>query len=246
VSLIELQRELLQLCCGPAPTEAQLARVGDPRVFGLYRELIRNRLRGELKHALKRTHAAVGAAAFERAFERHMLLDPPRTRFFHALVSAFEKSAVPVFESDPSVPAYVGDLCRYESALWTVGDLPDVAPEVAGEFAFDKVPVLSPALRLLALRHAVHQKPADDGGYAAGEFYVCIHRRPEESKPKIWALNALAFELLRQLATASQPAASAIQQVAAARGIAMDEKFVDGLCTVLADAIERGIVLGAR
>ena len=118
--------------------------------------------------------------------------------------------------------------------------------EAPDEFAFDKLPVLSPALRLLTLRYAVHQKPAEDGGYASGEFFVCIHRRPEEQKPKTWALNAVAFELLRQLTDASQPAASAIQRVASARGIAMDEKFVDGLCTVLADFIERGILLGAR
>ncbi len=246
MSLIELQRELLALCCGPAPTEAQLARLGDPRVFGLYRDLIRNRLRGELKHALKRTCAAAGAAAFERAFDEHMRLDPPRTRFFHALVGGFERTAVRVFETDPSVPAYVVDLCRYETALWTVGDLPDPPREPADEFAFDKVPVISPALRLLELRHAVHQHAGPDGGYAAGEFFVCIHRRAEETRPKAWALNAVAFELLRQLANASQPATSAIQRVATARGIAMDEKFVDGLCTVLADAIERGIVLGAR
>ena len=62
----------------------------------------------------------------------------------------------------------------------------------AAEFAFDRPVVLSPALRLLALRHAVHQKPAADGSYARGEVYLCVHRRPEEKKAKTWELNAVS------------------------------------------------------
>ena len=252
MSLIELQRELLQLCCGPAPSDAQLARIGDPRIFGLYRELIRNRLRGELKIALRRTYATAGAEAFDRAFTAHMDADPPRTRYFHAVVAAFVQSAAPFFRADPALPAHLGDLCEYEGALWAVSDLPDVPPESIGEFAFDRAVVLSPALRWLALGHAVHRKPvhrkpAPGAAYERGEhYYLCVHRRPDEKRAKTWELNAITYDLMTRLAQAGTTPSAAVQQLAAARAVSVDEKFLDGLCTVLADFLERGIILGAR
>jgi len=245
MSLIDLQREAVELCCGPEPSPEQLAALGDERIWRLYRELIRNRLRGELKIALPRTLAAAGEGAFERAFEHHMRSDPPRTRFFHALVAAFVRSAAPIFRADSALPPYLGDLCVYEAALWEVSDLPDHGAEPASEFSFDKRPVLSPALRLLALRHAVHEQPTE-GGYRQGEFYLCVHRRPDDRRAQPWSLNAVTFALMQRFATGAPTVSEAVQQVAAERAIALDSKFVDGLCTVLADFIDRGIILGAR
>jgi hypothetical protein len=245
MSLIDLQRDAVELCCGPEPTPAQLATLGDERIWRLYRELIRKRLRGELKLALRRTHAAAGEAAFERAFEHHLRRDPPRTRFFHAVVAEFARSAAPFFREDPALAPYLGDLCEYEAALWAVADLPDASAEPLAEFAFDKRPVLAPALRLLALRHAVFE-PRADGGYRQGEFYLCIHRRPEDKRARPWTLNAVTFALMQRFATGAPTVSEAVQQVAAERAIALDSKFVDGLCTVLADFIDRGIILGAR
>jgi hypothetical protein len=247
MSLVELQRAAVELCCGPEPSAQQVAVLGDERIWRLYRELIRKRLLGELKIALPRTYAAAGAEAFARAFDHHMRVEPPRTRFFHALVGGFAHGAAPLFRDDASLPPYLGDLCEYEAAVWTVSDLDDrLALAPATEFAFDRPALLAPALRLLALRFAVHAPPGN-GGYESGEFHLCIHRRPEEKKSKTWTLNAVTFALMRRFESAPQESVSeAVQHVAGERGIAVDESFLDGLCTVLADFIERGILLGPR
>jgi hypothetical protein len=246
MSLIDVQRRAVELCCGPEPSSAQFAALGDERIWRLYRELIRKRLLGELRIALPRTHAAAGAEAFERAFDHHMQQNPPRTRFFHAVVGAFADSAAPLFRADPTLPPQLGDLCEYEAALWAVSDLDDRVTLPVVEFAFDRPPLLSPALRLLALRFAVHAPPLA-GCYEPGEFYLCLHRRAEERQAKTWTLNAVTFALMRRWQ--SEPLLrvdEAVQRVATERGIAVDETFLDRLCTVLADFIERGILLGSR
>jgi len=247
VSLVDLQRAAVELCCGPEPSSEQVAFLGDERVWRLYRELIRKRLFAELKIALPRTHAAAGAEAFAQAFEHHLRTAPPRTRFFHALVGGFARSATPLFRSDRALPPHLADLCEYEAALWTVSDLDDrVALAPPTEFSFDRRASLAPALRLLALRFAVHAAPGPSG-YEPGEYHLCIHRRPEEKKARTWTLNAVTFALMRRFESTPQESVSeAVQHVAAERGIAVDEAFLDGLCTVLADFIERGILLGAQ
>jgi hypothetical protein len=245
MALIDVQRSVVSACFGPEPRAEELAALGDARIWRIYRDSIRNRLRGELKVAFKRTYAAA-EASFERAFAEFLSGAPPRTRYFHAVVGCFAESAVAFFARDPEAPAFTADLCAYEAALWTVSDLPDAAPEASAEFAFDRRPLLAPALRFLTLGHTVHEPPAVDNGYAAREVYLCVHRRPEEKKARTWAMNAVTSDLMQRFASSDETVAEAVQQVAHKRGIAVDEAFIDGLCTVLADFIDRGVILGAR
>jgi hypothetical protein len=244
-ALVDLERDVVELCFGPEPDAEQCRRLGDERVWRIYRDSIRNRLRGELKVAFKRTAAAAGDA-FEDAFAEFLRSAPPRTRFFHAVVSSFADSAVPCFARLAGAPPYLADLCAYEAALWEVSDLPDAVPGELAEFAFDRGLVLSPALRWLALGHAVHVEPDADGGYARGECYLCVHRRPEEKKARTWTVNAVTYDLMQRLAGSGDTVAEALQHVAVQRALAVDDKFVEGLCSVLADFLERSIILGAR
>jgi hypothetical protein len=126
-----------------------------------------------------------------------------------------------------------------------VSDLPDHVTEPLVELGFDTAPVLSPALRLLSLRHAVHVEPTD-AGYALGEHYLLVHRPPHENRGKPWTLNAVTHDLMQRLFEGGDTLANAVQQVAVQRGFVVDEKFLDGLCTVLADFVDRGVILGGR
>jgi hypothetical protein len=245
MALIDKQRAVVELCFGAEPGPEQLAELGSERIFRIYREAVRNRLRAELEVAFKRTFAAAGAAAVERAFVRFLSGDPPRTRFFHAVAGSFAASAVAFFASEPGVPAHVGDLCAYEAALWAVSDLPDCVSEPVVDLGFDKKPVLSPALRLLSLRHAVHVEPTA-AGYAVGEHHLCVHRPPHEKRGRPWTLNAVTYDLMQRFVEGGDTLAQAVQHVAVQRGFAVDEKFLDGLCSVLADFIDRGVILGGR
>jgi hypothetical protein len=54
MALVDLERRVLALCLGPEPSRAELASVGDPRIWGIYRTLVRGRLRDEHKRAFRR------------------------------------------------------------------------------------------------------------------------------------------------------------------------------------------------
>ncbi|MGD8858772.1 MAG: putative DNA-binding domain-containing protein [Myxococcales bacterium] len=247
MDLRETEATATRLCLQPEADARRLEVLGDGRIWGLYREMVRKRLLGELQAALRRTARAAGDAAFERAFEQHLREQPPRSRFFHGIVGDFADFAVPHFRRQPGLPPHVADLCAYEAAVWAVGDLDDrLEGEAPGEFSFDGRPVVSPATRLLSVSHAVHRKPDDHGGYAAGEHFLCIHRRPEETRARTWTMNAVTHDLMRRFADTDETVTEAVQQVAAARGIGVDEAFLERLCAVLADFIDRGIILGCR
>jgi len=246
MALVDLQRQAVQACLSPEPSAEQLAQLGDARIWLVYRDAIRKRLRAELRLALPRTRATVGDPAFDRAFEKFLASDPPRTRFFHFIPDLFAIGAAQDFAATPALPPHAADLCRYEAALRTVADLPDAVPTGLSEFAFELRPVLAPALRLLELRHAVHVEPAPEQGYAPGEHHLCVYRRPEERKAGTLKLNAVGYDLLKRFESGEQTVAESIQHVAAQRSLHVDERFLDGLCTMLADLIERGVILGGR
>jgi hypothetical protein len=246
MALIDLQRQVVEVCLGPEPSAEQLASLGDARIWRIYRDAIRKRLHGELEVAFKRTRAAAGEAAFERAFEHFLRCDPPRARFFHAVVGCFADSAVPFLSAEPGVPARVADLCAYEAALWAVSDLPDRTPEAVAEFGFDKQPVLASALRLLCLRSEVLSEDASQSATEPAQHFLCVHRRPEDKKARTHRLNAVGYDLMQRFVQGEQTVAQAVEAVATARSIAVDEPFLDGLCTMLADFIDRGVILGGR
>jgi hypothetical protein len=247
MSLVELQRAVLELGFGVEPTPAEYAALGDARVWGIYRELIRKRLRGELVHALPRTHAAAGAATFAQAFEHFLRADPPRTRFFHAVVGSFAASAVPWLRAAPNLPVQLADLCEYEATLWSVADLAErPTAEALLEFEFERVPVLSNTMRLLHLRHPVHVESAAEQSDSPDDFYLCVYRRRDASKASHFVLNAVGFALMERFARGDETVSEAIRQVASERGVSVDAPFLEGLCSVLADFLERGIILGGR
>jgi hypothetical protein len=246
MALIDLQRDVIALCLSDEPRPEQFAALGDERIWRLYREMIRTRLLRELRQAFRRTYEAVGKELFDRAFEHHLRTLAPRTRFFHALAAGFATSVGPWLRGEASAPAYAADLVLYEAALREVADLSDAVISPIGEFAFDKVTVFAPAIRLLDLAYAVHRKPDPEGVYERGRFFLCVHRGPTDKRPRIWTLNALSHDLLQRMLPGQQNVSDCIAQMATQRGIAIDEKFLDGLCTVLADFIEKGVILGAR
>lgn len=243
MALIDLQRRVAALCLGSEPSAAELAEIGDPRIWGLYRRLVRGRLRDEHKRAFKRTLALVGREAFDAMVAHHLAVDPPRTRFFYGIPAELARSGVSYLRARSELPAHAADLLAYEAALWTVLDLPDLVEGDVAEVAFDRVPVLVPALRLIALEHAVHEKCEAD---AERPTHLCIYRRPQDKRSRTWVVNGVTFDLLRRCALGSETLADSVKAVCLARKLVVDDEFLDGLGTVLASAIERGVLLGGR
>lgn len=247
MSLVDLQRDVLRVCTEADTPREPLARLGDERIWGIYRGMVRRRLLGELKHAYKRSHAAAGDALFLDAFAHYMATDPPRARYFHAVPGTFERSAVAFFGSAEGAPAFLPDLVRFEAARWAVSDVDDriSEPDAVGELSFDGRPVLNPALRLLALDYAVHRK-AEEGRYEQGRYYVALHRGGDDQPVRVWNLNRVGHALLVELQREPRSMTEAVQALATRLKIAVDDSFLEGLCTTLADFSERRILLGSR
>jgi hypothetical protein len=246
MALIDLQRAVLSVCFEAEPPEAALATLGDRNPWLLYRELTRDRLWREIEFALPRTCAAVERAALKRTFAQHLDRDPPRTRFFHEVVHSFAESALRSWQTEAGVPDHARDLLLYEAAVWEVSDLPAETPAQLAEFAFDRVPVVSGALRLLALKHAVHLPVEADGQYTTGEFWLCIQRGPNEARPQTWKFNRTTFALLDDFRRGDAAASASVQRVARRLGARVTPQYIERLCETLAQWIEVGILLGSR
>ncbi|MDD9970835.1 MAG: hypothetical protein OXR73_31650 [Myxococcales bacterium] len=245
--LVALQQDVQQVCLATAPPSTALARLGDERIWLLYREMVRRRLYGELKNALRRTYAEAGEALFSDAFARHLAEDPPHDRRFYGIVACFAKTAIAHFAQTEAAAPHLADLARFEATRWEVSDLDgrlDSSISV-GELNFDGRPILSPALRVLSLRHAVHFKPRD-GAYRSGRFFLAVHRASDELPVRQWTLNRSTYELIRDLqANPDHTLTEAVQAVSRKLQVVVDEPFLDGLCTVLSDFVERRILLGS-
>jgi hypothetical protein len=238
MGLIDLQRQILSLCFEATPSEASLSMLGQREAWLTYRDMIRDRLLRELRIALPRTRALVGESTFLAAFAHHLAHQPPRTRFFRALVSEFVASALPLWAADPQLPSACCDLARYELALWEVRDLADQPDEALAELSFERVAVVSRALRLLALEHAVRAGEALD----ARPQFLCIHRPSDTERPKVWLLTASTFQLLERLAREDKSVSDVIKETAPR----IDAEYLDSLCGTLAQFLELGIILGSR
>lgn len=247
MALVDLERRVLGLCFGPEPSQAELSELGDARIWGIYRELVRGRLRDAHERAFRRSYALLGRETFDAMVAAHFANDPPRSRFFHDVPAELARSGVTFLRARAELPAHAADLLAYEAALWSVSDLPDLPPDGLLEVSFERIPVLTPALRLLALQHAVHEKPeSGSAAVAARATHLCIHRRPQDKRSRTWVINGVTHDLLARCALSSESLADAVKHVCIARKLVIDDAFLDGLSTVLATAIERGVLLGCR
>lgn len=250
MSLLERQRAATALCLGPEPSDAQLAALGDARIWRLYREMIQGRLRGELKVALRRSCAALGEPGLERLSAAWLEQAPPRSRPFHGVVDDFARFAVgfvrAACSSDAALAPWLADLIAYEAALWAVGDMDDRVAGAVQELAFDAPPCFAPARRLVTLHSAVHEAALPDGSYAPGEVHVCVYRPAQDKAARTFVLNPTLHALLVALEAGELTLTQAVQRVATERKLRVDAAFIDGLCTVLADFTERGLLLGSR
>lgn len=246
MSLRDQQRAATALCMGGEPTGAQLAELGDARIWSLYREMVQNRLRSELKIALRRSCEALGEPAFGRVFAAWLEQAPPRSRPFHGIVGDFAAFAVDRVRADQALVAWAADLIAYEAALWAVSDLDDRVPAAIAELSFDAPPFFAPARLLLSLRHAVHEPAGEDGSYKQADVHLCVYRSAQDKASRTFVLNPTLHALMVALEAGELTLTEAVQRVATERKLRVDATFIDGLCTVLADFTERGLLLGSK
>ena len=248
MSLVDLQRDIQSVCLADEPDAATLKRLGNERIFRIYRDMVRRRLYGELKNAFGRTHAAAGDEAFKAVFSKFMTEQPPRRRFFHDVPVEFAAMAAPVFRDSADVPPYAVDLLLYEAARWQVSDLPGVTKSDSSvvEFDFELPTILHPTVRLLALDHPVHTKAPADGVYSRKPTYLLLYRATDADRVHWLSIRAHTHALLLQLQSEGGTMTHAIRQLSQSQGVVVDGDFIDTLCGELAAFVDKQVILGSR
>lgn len=231
-----------RVCFDAEPTETDLRTLGSKERWLVYRELVRHRLRHVVGVALPRTKETMGGQAFGEAIDEWLSMGGPATRFFRHVPRDFFEHAVLEFEK--ASPAWLADLARYEISRWDVR-YARPAPIDVGEFAFDRVPVMNPAAAVVDLSFPVHRTPMPTDGYSAERTILCMYRS-KAHQPEPWVLNPLAADLTRAWQRANKTVAESIHEVAAAHQTDIGPGFIDKLSTMIADYLDRGILLGGQ
>lgn len=240
--LAEHAKAMHRVCFGAEPSEADLALLGSRERWLVYRDLVRSRLIHVIGAALERTNKAIGSEAFGRAVDEWLSTGGPRTRYIRHVPTELADFAIPIWQGVEA--PWVADLARYEITAWKVRHAPpNPTPET--EFAFDRRPALGTAVQILRLAYPVHQTPTPESGYESEPVALCLYRgSSHKAIPR--KLNPVAADLLEAWLRGDQTVAESVQRVASAHDTVIGPAFVEKLSGMIADFIERGIILGAK
>ena len=238
-----LQRALAGVCLAPAVDAAALAALGgDARRWWVYRELVRSRLWALVGEALPRTLAAAGSERFGGWFTGYLANDPPRTRHVRDVAPAFAawvRAAEGAGLTTPS--AWLPEALALDLAEHHVGLSPArLAAARVTDFAMDLPAAFDPTHRRLRLRwepvgDAVRERPRA----------LLLHRHATEPAIETLALTPLAADVLDALDDGVTPAAQAVRAVLTRHDVAAGAAFLEGLAGLLADLLERGVLVGS-
>ncbi|HEY8427899.1 MAG TPA: putative DNA-binding domain-containing protein [Sandaracinaceae bacterium] len=242
-SLVAIQEAFTRVCFARTPREDDLALLhADRERWLMYRRMVRHRLFEMARAGLPRTAELLGKARFDAAVSRYLEDGGPRTRFIREVVHELVAHALPAWEADASLPAHLGDLVRYEDAKWRVAsaelDVPD-----AGEFDFERVPVVNPTVARVPLRYRVDKDPKSPA--ALDETHLAlVYRKPGSPRVFTYVLNEIGGRLFEAWSSGASCADGA-RRVLECLGREPDARFIDGMAGVLADLIEQKVILGS-
>jgi hypothetical protein len=244
VSLSAYQSAARRVCFQREPSAEDLATLGSAERWLIYRSMVRARLIKVVHAALPRTRKALGEPAMERWLDAWLADAPPDTRLFREVPERFVAYAEPRLREAADAPDWVADLAEYEITTWRVKYLESEPGEVV-EFHFDRAPAVNPTVTLLHLAHPVLRRPTPEEGYAAEETHLCVYRSAD-NEAVTWRLNPTAAALLEAWGPGDRPLSETVRAVTQARGTTLDQGYLEKLSAMLADFLERGILLGSR
>jgi len=213
----------------------------------VYRDLVRGNLREALQLSMPRTVARLGPL-FDEYFDRFLLERAPRTHYLRDVTPELLAFCQPLWEADARVAPYLHELGLHESLHIEVSALPSLPRgHVPAALTLDEGVELSPALRLVRYRHAVHELPADEADRTVPEaraVSLLVYRSPEH-EVRYLELTPLARGIVERLLGADS-LGGAVQGAAAEAETPLTEAVLAGAAKLLADLAERGVVRGPR
>lgn len=245
-----LSLALSRVCLAPAAPEADLDALGAPHDrWALYRDLVRNRVLDALSEALPRTRVAATPARFDAWCAQWLDAAPPRTRYVRELMPEFADWLHRNPAAREGLPAAFDDLLRYERALHRVALAPDPSPDAlaAAPFAMERPARFHPVLARLDLRWAVHRATPREETHAAdeGRHALLIYRHPTRFSAQTLTLSPVAAAVLDAMIPGDDDVTSCVQRALAAHDLAAGAVFIESFAELLADLMERGVLLGA-
>lgn len=221
-----------------------------------YRRMVRDRLEEIVETSFPRLRASLGDA-WRPLVTRWLAEAPPATPYLRDVHGELAGWLVEAIADRAELPAFAGDLARYERALLEVSYVAEeqgaraVEAEL-GAFAMDRPVVLTPAHQLLRTRWAVH-RTAENGDATAvvaapegATFALCVYRDPSTHAVRVLELGAFAAALLEGLARDERRAlVDVVRDAAAATDQAVDADLVAAFADLVADLMARGVWLGA-
>ncbi len=239
MSLREYQEAALRVFFGREAPAADLDALGAPERWGVYRGMVRHRLDKVIRAALPRTLKTLPADEVDALLVAFFDEAPPTTRWFREIPEQFAAFAEPRLGAEH--PASLPELLRFEVARWTVQHLEATPSGAVVDFSFELPPAVTPALRRLRVAHRVDRPGAT---IAAEPANLAVYRRLDD-RPSTWVLNDIAMALLDAFVDGEGSLAERVQGVCKARDVAINETFLEKLSALLADFVERGVLLGS-
>jgi hypothetical protein len=232
---------ITRVCFAAEPAEDDLALLGARDRWLLYRTMVRSRLVKVVRSALPRTREALGEDALRALTDAWLAAEPPTTRYFWQVPLAFGRFAETRI---PDAPPYLADLLRYELARWRARHAEAPATPAVMDFAFDRAPVVAPSLALHTFVHPVHLAELEQVAEVRPTQVAIFRNRDHHADA--FALNPTAGALVEDWQRGERTVAESVRAVAQARGLTLDQRFVEKLGALIADFLERGILLGSR
>ena len=212
----------------------------------VYRKLVRGNLREALRATLPRTLARLDAG-FEPYFAEFLRVSPPVTHYLRDLPAHFLSFALERWASDPSVPAYLGDLARHEALQVEVASLLALPKDhVPAELSLDQGVEFIAAVRLVEYAWAVHRLPDDESSRKLPErsrTSLLVYRSPEH-EVRYLELGPFAQALLASLLNERLSLQRSLQSAAERVGTPLNDELLMRAARLLADLAERGALLG--
>jgi hypothetical protein len=246
------QARLRDLLLGPAPMPADFEQLGgDARRWQAYRRMVRSRFYEVADHGFERLVGVVGPDRFHALVDQFLAEAPPRSPYLRdvpgELVDFLQSDPRPI--EGPAWPQYALDLMRFEWAELDAGyTYEEVAPSQVIPLVMDRPAILSPTHRLLRLDHAVHRLGIDgvDSEVAPGPIALCLYRDPRTHEVETLELTPAAFSILTGIERETDTLTEVVRNASAQLRVEVDVAFVEALSALLADLVERGVLLGSR
>lgn len=247
------QRTLRAVCFDREPSDADVASLGaEPWRWLTYRRMVRARLYETIDHGFERLASLLGEARFHAIVDRFFAERGPRSPYLRDVpgeLCAFLEAWLPSAPERTDLPPFTLDLARFEWAeLDTAYTADEARADDVVELDMNLPAVLTPARRLLRVEHTVHRlDPGGDPSAVVPEpTWLCLYRDPASHDVRTLELTPITGLLLEEIGRSERSLADVVRAVAEREGATIDVGWVEAFSGVLAEFLERGLLLGSR